>query len=147
MEAIEEEGKDCLAFLANCSTTLWASPPEACGIMVTPFHLLLGNVPTSTQLSILLEVSPPAREHDLKTPPFSAPTATRPSPWSKQQHHLPDQVGPPSLSGATSKVDPDEPPHSKQKEEITLHKALSRSHQEAFSRDSRLVWKAREDYY
>ena len=38
-------------------------------------------------------------------------------------------------------------PHLKQKEEMLLHKALSRSHQEAFSRDSKLVQKAREDYY
>ena len=30
---------------------------------------------------------------------------------------------------------------------MPFYKALSRSHQEAFSRDSRLVQKAREDYY
>ena len=30
---------------------------------------------------------------------------------------------------------------------MLLHKALSGSHQEAFSRDSKLVQKAREDYY
>ena len=30
---------------------------------------------------------------------------------------------------------------------MLLHKALSRSHQEAFSRDSKLVQKARQDYY
>ena len=30
---------------------------------------------------------------------------------------------------------------------MLFHKALSRSHQEAFSRDSKLVQKAREDYY
>ena len=67
--------------------------------------------------------------------------------WSKRQHHLPDQVGPSSPSEATSKVTPEEPPHSKWKEEMPLHKALSRSHQEAFSRDSRLVHKARKDYF
>ena len=33
------------------------------------------------------------------------------------------------------------------KEETLLHKALSRSCQEAFSRDSKLVQKARQDYY
>ena len=52
-----------------------------------------------------------------------------------------------SPSEATSKVTPEQPSHSKWKEEMPFHKALSRSHQEAFSRDSRLVWKAREDYY
>ena len=33
------------------------------------------------------------------------------------------------------------------KEEMLLHKALSRSHQEGFSRDAKLVQKAREEYY
>ena len=35
-EAIEEEKMDFLAFLATYGTTLRASPPEACRIMVTP---------------------------------------------------------------------------------------------------------------
>ena len=54
--------------------------------------------------------------------------------------------GAPSPSQATSKVTPKEPPNSKQ-EEMPLHKALSRSCQKAYSRDSRLVQKAREDYF
>ena len=57
-EAIEEERRDYLTFLAACSTALRNSPPEACGIMVTPFHLLLGNAPMSILLSIPLGVSP-----------------------------------------------------------------------------------------
>ena len=71
----------------------------------------------------------------------------KPSPQSIWQHHLPDQAGPSSPSEGTSKVTPEEPPCSKWKEETPHHKALSRSCQEAFSRDSRLVWKAREDYF
>ena len=31
MEAIEEEGRDHLSFLAACGTALQACPPEACG--------------------------------------------------------------------------------------------------------------------
>ena len=147
VEAIEEEGKDHLAFHAACGTALRASPPEACGIMVTPFHLLLGNAPTSNLLSIPLGVSPSEQESAQQTPPFSTPTVTRPSPQFKQWHHLLDQAGPLSPSGATSKVTPEEPPHSKQKEGMPFHKALSRSCQEAFNRGSRLVQKAREDYY
>ena len=146
-EAIEEEGKDCLTFLAACGTAFRASPPKACGIMVTPFHLLLGNAPTSTLLTIPLGVSPPEQEPAPQTPPFSAPAAGGPSPQSKWWHNLPDQAGPQSPSGATSKVTPEEPPHSKWKEEMPFHKALSRSHEEVFSWDSRLVQKAREDYY
>ena len=57
-EAIEEERRDHLAFLATCSTAFRTSPPKAHGIMVTPFHLLLENAPMSTLLSIPLGVSP-----------------------------------------------------------------------------------------
>ena len=52
VEAIEEEGKDHLVFLTTCGAALRTSPPKGCGIMVTPYHLLLGNAPTSTLLSI-----------------------------------------------------------------------------------------------
>ena len=51
-EAIEEEGRDHLAFLTTCSADLRTSPPKGHGIMVTPYHLLLGNAPTSTLLRI-----------------------------------------------------------------------------------------------
>ena len=51
-EAIEEEGKDHLTFLTPCGAALRASPPKSHGIMVTPYHLLLGNAPMSTLLSI-----------------------------------------------------------------------------------------------
>ena len=61
-EAIKEEKRDHLAFLTACDTALRASPPEAHGIMVTHFHLLLGNAPMSTLLSIPPGVSPPEPE-------------------------------------------------------------------------------------
>ena len=73
---------------------------------------------------------------------------TGPSPWSKQQHNLPDWVEALSPPTATpSNMAPKELPHSKQKEELPLHKALTRSQQEAFSRDSWLVHKAKEECY
>ena len=52
MEAIGEEGKDHLSFLTACGAALWASHPKDHGVLVTPFHLLLGNVPLSTLLNI-----------------------------------------------------------------------------------------------
>ena len=107
-EAIEEEGKDCLTFLTACSAALRASPPEGCGIIVTPYHLLLGNAPMLTLLSIPLGVSPPEWESAPQTPPSTAAAATRPLPQSKQWHHSPDHVGPPSPSEVTSKVTPKE---------------------------------------
>ena len=103
-EAIKEEGRDHLAFLATCGPVLRPSPPKAHGIMVTPFQLLLGNAPTSTLLSIPPVASPPEQEPALQTPPFTAPAATRPSHWSKWQHNLPDWAEPLSPSEATSNV-------------------------------------------
>ena len=144
-EAIEEEKKECLTFLITCGTTLRASPPEAHGIKVTPFHLLLGNAPMSTLLSIPPGVSPLQQEPDPQIPPSSAPVA--PGLSVQAVTHSPNWGEPPSTSETTSKATPEEPPHSKQKEETLLYKALSRSHQEAFSRDSKLVWQVREDYY
>ena len=147
-EAIEEEGKDCLAFLTTCGTALRASPPEACGIKVTPFHLLLGNDPMSTLLSIPPGISPPEEGTCPTDSSFLLSQQWQdPHPQSKLWHYSPDQPGPQSPSGATSKATPEEPSHSKWKEEMPFHKALSWSCQEAFSRDSRLVWNAREDYY
>ena len=52
-EAIGEEGKDHLSFLATCGSALWASSPKDHGVLVTPFHLHLGNMPLSTLLNIL----------------------------------------------------------------------------------------------
>ena len=80
----------------------------------------------STLLSIPSGVCPPEWESAPWTPPSAAPAATGPLPWSKWWHHLPDWVGPPFPSEATSKVTPEEPPHN---------------------RDSRLMQKAREDYF
>ena len=136
---MREEGRDHLAFLTACSTAFRTSPPEAHDIMVTLFHLLLGNAPICTLLSIPPEVPPPEQEPALQTLPFTAQAMTGPLPQSKWQYNLPDQADPPSPSEVTSKVTPKEPPHSKQKEEMPFHKSLSRSHQEAFSGDSRLV--------
>ena len=112
-------------------------------MMVIPFHLLLGNAPMSTLLSIPPGVSPLQQEPAPQTCPTSAPVASRPSPWSKWWHNLPDQVEPPLPLETTSKVTTKEPPHSKWKEEMLLHKALSRHQQEAFNKDSKLMQKAR----
>ena len=48
---------------------------------------------------------------------------------------------------ATSRVASEEPPHSKRRDEMPLHKALTGSQWEAFARDSDLVQKAREEHY
>ena len=109
-EAVDEERTDHLAFLDACSSALEASSPEAHGILVTPFHLLLGNAPTSALLSIPPGVHPLQLEATPQTPPVSTTRIPEPSPQSKWQHHLPDQGEPSSPSESTSKAALDEPP-------------------------------------
>ena len=145
-EAIEEERRDCLAFLATCVTTLRASPPKACGIMVTPFHLLLGNAPTSTLLSI-----PPGVSPSTGTCPADSSFLC---PSRDQAFTSVQAVAPLTQPGGASILiwdyllsDSQGAPHSKWKEEMLFHKALSRSHQVAFSRDSRLLQRVREHSY
>ena len=93
VEAIEEEVRDCLTFHTTWSAALRANPPEALDIMVTPYHLLLGNAPTSALLSISPGVSPSEQEPALQLPPSSVPAVTRPSPQFKQGHNLPGWGG------------------------------------------------------
>ena len=127
MEAIKEEGQNHLTFLNACGAALRANPPKVCGIMATPYHLLLGNAPTSALLSIPPGVSSPEPGPALQTPPSSAPAVTRHSPQYKQQNNLPYWVEIPSPLVATSNMAPEEPPYSRQKEKMSLHKALTRS--------------------
>ena len=69
------------------------------------------------------------------------------SPRPKWQHPSPDPVDVLPPSGTMSKRTPKGPPHSKWWEVVPLHKLLTRSHQEAFSQDSHLVRKRREEYF
>ena len=82
-EGIEEQGKEHLTFLTVCGAALRASPPKGHGIMITPYHILLGNAPMSTLLSVPPRVSPSEWESALQTPPSTAPAANRPLPQSK----------------------------------------------------------------
>ena len=82
-EAIDEERMECLTFLAACGSALRARPPEACGILVTPFHLLLGNAPMSALLSIPPGVSFFQLEPSLQTPPASITKVPKPLPQLK----------------------------------------------------------------
>ena len=51
------------------------------------------------------------------------------------------------LGRTMSKATPEGPPTSKWQEIMPLHKALTRSHQEAFSQNSSLVREMREEYF
>ena len=53
-EAIEEEGRNCQSFLTACRVALQVCPPEACGVLMCPLQLLMGNM----SLAALLAITP-----------------------------------------------------------------------------------------
>ena len=144
-EAIGEEGKDCLSFLTTCGAILQASHPKDHGVLVTPFHLLLGKC----TLVYSTKYSPQYLPFNTYLPHhfliLLSPWHWGPSPI--QMVTPPSRTVSPPLSETTPRVAPEEPPHSKRRDEMPLHKALTGDWQEAFTRDSDLVQKAREEHY
>ena len=86
---LKRKGKTTLSFLAAYAAVLWASPPEDHGVLVTPFHLLLGNVPLSTLLNIHSPISSTQHKSAPLAPHPTAPMAPGPPVPSKWQHHFP----------------------------------------------------------
>ena len=58
-ESLEEERRGQLNFLSTCQTTLDTTPPESHGMLIAPYHLLLGHVPKSNLFTIPPRASPP----------------------------------------------------------------------------------------
>ena len=58
MDAMEEEGRDHQSFLAVCGVALQACPQEACGVLMGPLQLIMGNIPQATLLNIPLICAP-----------------------------------------------------------------------------------------
>ena len=134
-ESTEEERKGQLNFLSVCQTALQVRPPEFHGVLVASYHILLEHAPMSHLFSIP-QGAPPF-------PPGSAPgTSSLPtpkhSPRPKQWHHSPDPMDVLPLGGTMYQATPKGPSTSKRQEIMPLHKALTRSCQEAFSWDSSL---------
>ena len=87
MDALEEEGRDCLSFLSTCGVALQACPPNALGILMYPLHLLTGNMPLAALLSLPHQASTTREESTL----MSTLVAPAPSPGAKLPH-LPNQM-------------------------------------------------------
>ena len=92
-ESLEKERRDQLNFLSVCQAALDASPPESHGMLIAPYHLLLGHAPISNHFTILPGASPPQQGSIPGVPSPLAPTAPGPLPRPMQQHHLPDPAG------------------------------------------------------
>ena len=63
---LEEERRDQLNFLSTYQATLKASPPESHGMLIAPYHLLLGHMPMSNLFTIPPEASLPINKGPLQ---------------------------------------------------------------------------------
>ena len=80
-EAIEE-GRDPQSFLTACRVELHVCPPEACGVLMYPLQLLMGNMSLATLLAISSQSSTAMGEPTPETPHPTMPVAST----SKWQH-------------------------------------------------------------
>ena len=84
-EAIKGEGRDCQSFLATSGVALQACPGEACGVLMNPLQLLMGNMSLATLMAI-----PPGIHHHEGTYPCDFP-----SNYSGGTHVLRNQIAMP----------------------------------------------------
>ena len=132
--------KGQLNFPSACQAALQASPSELCSMLVASYHILLEHVPMSLPFGFSQELPPlnkylppellPLLHLSIHLEPNSGITLQT---WCMS--HLP--------VGQCTKGTPGGALHSKWQEVMPLHKALTRSCQEAFSQDSHLVRKMR----
>ena len=87
MEAMEEEGRNCLSFLVQCRPAP-RSPQGTNG----PLQLLTGNISLATLLNIPSQVSTSREESTLVVSHSTTLVAYGPSSGTKQWHHLPNQA-------------------------------------------------------
>ena len=72
MEAIEEEGSDHQSFLTASRAALQVCLPEACGVLMYPLQMLMGNMSLATLMAIFPQSSTAMGEPAPETP---CPTA------------------------------------------------------------------------
>ena len=146
MEAIGEEGKDHLSFLAACGAALWASHPKDCGVLVNPFHLLLGNMPLSTLLNICPLVSSAWHK---SAPPVPHPTTPHGT-WACGPIQMVTPLPQPDCIPISIRNQPKSGPWGanplKEKGWNTSSQSVTRGSAEPFTRDSNLVCKVREEH-
>ena len=125
-----------------CGAVLWACPPEACGGLMYPLQLLIGNVLLASILGILATTLQPATAGREPVSTASLPTVSEmpaPPTGTKWQHCLSNQEGTtPRLEeeGAVGlDVTPKEWPHRRWKEGRPMVGLLKENHQAAFGKD------------
>ena len=143
-QAISEESKSHNDFLSACQVILYHSPPQLKGVLVTSYHLLLGQTPPSPPLVLPQKTSPLEEQPTAATSPSPAP---KQSPRSKRQHLLPDPMESMPMGRTTPKANLGGPTSTKKQEAPAWFRTLKPSHTEAFSHDSGMVREAREEFF
>ena len=112
-----------------------------------PLQLLMGNMSLVTLLNILPQVPSMREKYTLVVSHATTPVAPRPSLGTKWWQPLPNQVVSLPHLGDKAIGTPEEPPFLRWKDKMPFKKGLEGCWQEAFDKDSDLVWQAREDYF
>ena len=107
----------------------------------------MGSMSLVTLLNIPPQVSSTREESTLVISHATTAAAPRPSSGTKWWHYSPDQAVSSPQSENEAVGTSEEPPCLRQKDEMPFTKSLKGSQQEAFAKDSNLVWQAREDYF
>ena len=109
-QAIQEKSKSQLDFLFACQTVIQARPGELWGTLVTSYHILMGQAPTSHPFNLSQRAS---STEQVSAPVASSPPAPGHSPRPKQWHPSPDPVDVSPPSRTMSKATPEGLPNSK----------------------------------
>ena len=129
---------------------LWSSTasqsPEACGVLMYPIQLSMGNMSLATLLAIPLWYLPPGRNLPLWFPIQLLLWHPCP-PWGPNNDTICPTRWHPHHSQEMKLWDFWRATHLKQKDKMPFKKSLKGDQWEAFAKDSDLVWQAREDYF
>ena len=117
-------------------------------MLLASYQVLLGHTPTSYLFSILPRSIPPPNKGSSPElfPPLPIPCLGL-HPGPSDGNHSQDLTDILAFGKATSKATPEGPPSLKWQEITPLHKVLMRSFPEAFSWDTHLVRKTREEHF
>ena len=143
-QVIQEESKSWINFLSACQAALNTSPGELRGVLVSSYHILMGQALLSHPFSLSQGASPAEQPSASAAPPVSVPEQ---SPRPKRQLPSPDPVDSMPPGGTTSKATAEGPLSSKQQEVPPWCKVLKQSCSEVFSQDTSLVRVPRKEYF
>ena len=141
-QVIQEEGKSQIDFLSACQAALQASPAELRGALVAPYHILIGQAPTSHPFTLSQGASPLSNclPQQLLLQCLGIPPGPRGNTTPQTQWTTCLMVGPHPRQ-------PWKGPQLQVMRDSPWYKVLKWRHSEAFSQDTSLVREPRKEYF